>query len=202
VASEGSAIDPEAGVLAGFPNVARRFAGLHNICFGRRLKQDGSLDPVGLRDPSIELMLQNLSSEIPGPARLSFARASLCTSAQREVASSLTKAASTLAGIIGAQPIPLADLPILTSLQIALIAGIAYTSGKPLTPRLALEFTAAAGFNVGAAAVFRTGTRLATKLLPGWGNAIAGAVAAGGTYAVAQAAVAFFIDERHTGQRG
>jgi uncharacterized protein (DUF697 family) len=42
--------------------------------------------------------------------------------------------------------------------------------------------------------VLREGARAAVKLVPGWGNAISGGVAAAGTYAIGRAAVAYFIE--------
>ena len=40
----------------------------------------------------------------------------------------------------------------------------------------------------------REGARAAVKLLPGWGNAISGGVAAAGTYGIGRAAGAYFIE--------
>jgi uncharacterized protein (DUF697 family) len=42
--------------------------------------------------------------------------------------------------------------------------------------------------------IFREGARAAAKLLPGWGNAISGGVAAAGTYAVGRSAIGYFIE--------
>ena len=48
--------------------------------------------------------------------------------------------------------------------------------------------------NVGLGMALREGARAAAKFLPGWGNAVSGLVAAGGTYAVGRAATAHFIE--------
>jgi uncharacterized protein (DUF697 family) len=42
--------------------------------------------------------------------------------------------------------------------------------------------------------IFREGARAAVKMIPGWGNAISGGVAAAGTYAVGRAAIAYFVE--------
>jgi uncharacterized protein (DUF697 family) len=42
--------------------------------------------------------------------------------------------------------------------------------------------------------VLREGARAAAKFVPVWGNAISGAVAGAGTYAMGRAAAAFFIE--------
>ena len=48
---------------------------------------------------------------------------------QRDVASALTKSVAAICGAVGTQPIPLADFPILTRLQAAMVAGIMHISG-------------------------------------------------------------------------
>ena len=95
---------------------------------------------------------------------------------------------------IGAQPIPLADLPILTGLQAAMVSGIMHISGRELGVRTATEFFGALGANIGLGMVLREAARAGIKFLPGWGNAISGGIAAAGTYAIGRSAVAYFIE--------
>ena len=49
---------------------------------------------------------------------------------------------SAVCGVIGLQPIPLADMPILTTLQTLMVGLIIYTTGKPVTARIFGEFSA------------------------------------------------------------
>ena len=67
---------------------------------------------------------------------------------------------------IGAQPIPLADFPILTSLQATMVAAIMHISGREMSAKLAGEFMAAVGANVGLGLALREGARAAVKFLP------------------------------------
>ena len=106
----------------------------------------------------------------------------------------LIKSATAVSAAIGAQPIPLADLPILTSLQVTMVAGIMHVSGRELSLRAAAEFVGALGANVGAAMLLREGTRVILKFLPGWGNVVCGLMAGTGTYAIGRAASVFFIE--------
>jgi uncharacterized protein len=106
----------------------------------------------------------------------------------------LIKAFTAVCAAIGAQPIPLADFPILTALQVAMVGGIMHISGREMSAKLAGEFIGAVGANVGAALVLREGSRALLKLFPGWGNAISGAIAGGGTFALGRAASAYFIE--------
>ena len=75
-----------------------------------------------------------------------------------------------------------------------MVCGIAYVSGRALSKRAAAEFIAALGTNVSVGLVLRESSRAALKLVPGWGNAVSGAIAGAGTYALGKAATAYFIE--------
>lgn len=141
-----------------------------------------------------ESLLSAIAQKLPLDARLEFARVSGEQSAQREIAAMLTRSATAVCAAIGAQPIPLADFPILTSLQVLMVSGIVHTTGREWNARLVRDFLAALGANLGIGFLLREGARAAVKLLPGWGNAISGAVAGAGTYAIGRAASAYFIE--------
>ena len=139
-------------------------------------------------------LMSILARELPNEARMEMIRISRDQEAQREVAQLLVKSTTAVSAAIGAQPIPLADLPILTSLQLTMISGIMYVSGRERSLRAAAEFAGALGANVGAAMLLREGTRAILKFFPGWGNVVCGLVAGSGTYAIGRAATAFFIE--------
>jgi uncharacterized protein (DUF697 family) len=137
-----------------------------------------------------------IAAQLPMVARLEFARFAMAKAAQVEIAESLLKSFSALCGLIGVQPIPLADLPILTAIQSTMVSLIVYVSGRQVSPKLLAEFATAVGINVGAGFLFREATRAVVKVVPIWGNAVSGAVAGAGTYAIGRAAIAYFIEER------
>ena len=139
-------------------------------------------------------LMSILPREVPNQARMEMIRISRDREAQHEVAQLLVKSTSAICAAIGAQPIPLADLPILTSLQVMMISGIMYVSGRDRSLRAATQFVGALGANVGAAMLLREGTRAVLKFFPGWGNVVCGLVAGSGTYAIGRAATVFFID--------
>lgn len=145
-------------------------------------------DPVGQR------LAELIAIEIPPEAQLEMARLSANHTLQKQIAQVVIKSVTAICTAIGAQPIPLADFPILTSLQATMVAGIMHISGREMSAKLAAEFMGAVGANVGLGLALREGTRAAVKLLPGWGNAISGAVAGAGTYSIGHAAVAYFIE--------
>jgi uncharacterized protein (DUF697 family) len=138
--------------------------------------------------------VEQIAVELPGESQLEMARLSGNRDLQRQIATVLVRSVTTICGAIGAQPIPLADFPILTSLQAAMVGSLAHISGRPIRSKAIAEFLAALGANVGVGLIFREGARAAAKLVPGWGNAISGGVAAAGTYAIGRAGIAYFID--------
>ena len=99
-----------------------------------------------------------------------------------------------MAGVIGVQPIPLADFPVLLALQMFMVSLIVYVSGRDFSLRVAGEFGASLGIGFGAGLVFRETARAAVKILPVWGHVISGGVAGAGTYALGRAAITYFIE--------
>jgi len=139
-------------------------------------------------------LMSLLAAELPNQAKIEMIRISRDRHAQLHVAQMLIKSTTAICAAIGAQPIPLADLPILTSLQVLMVSGIMYISGRERSLRAATEFIAALGANVGAGMLFREGARAMLKFFPGWGNVVCGMVAGAGTYAMGRAATAYFLE--------
>jgi uncharacterized protein (DUF697 family) len=138
-------------------------------------------------------LLSVLTGELPNEAKIEMIRISRDRDAQHHVAQMLIKSTTAICTAIGAQPIPLADMPILTSLQVVMVSGIMYISGRERSLRAATEFITALGANVGVGMLLREGARAILKFFPGWGNVVGGMVAGAGTYAIGRAASAFFI---------
>jgi uncharacterized protein (DUF697 family) len=135
-----------------------------------------------------------LARELPNRVRVEIVRISRDRASQAEIARLLIKSTAAMCTAVGAQPIPLADLPILTTLQLVMVSGIMYISGRERSLRAATEFIGALGVNVGAGMVLREGARAALKFFPGWGNVLCGMVAGAGTYAIGKAATVYFIE--------
>ncbi|HEY2125105.1 MAG TPA: hypothetical protein VGG94_06540, partial [Chthoniobacterales bacterium] len=139
-------------------------------------------------------IMSTVARELPNTARIEIARISKDRVVQADIAQILVKSTTAICTAIGAQPIPLADLPILTTLQLVMVSGIMYISGRERSLRAATEFVGALGVNVGAGMLLREGTRAVLKFFPGWGNIICGMVAGAGTYAIGRAATVFFLE--------
>ena len=148
--------------------------------------------PNAARDATA--MMSIVARELPNAARIEMARISRDRAVQADIAQVLVKSTTAICTAIGTQPIPLADLPILTTLQLVMVSGIMYISGRERSLRAATEFVGALGVNVGAGMLLREGTRAVLKFFPGWGNVICGMVAGAGTYAMGRAAIVFFLE--------
>ena len=95
--------------------------------------------------------------------------------------------------LLGAEPIPGLDLPVLLVMQARMVLRLGAIYGENITGRYARELvTAAAG---GLAARY-IGEELA-KFLPGPGWVISAGFAAAGTYAIGQVAREYFESGRH-----
>jgi uncharacterized protein (DUF697 family) len=152
----------------------------------------GSGEPLDISGAARLMAL--LVKEMPNEARVEMIRVSRDKAAQEEIATTLVKSTSAICTAIGAQPIPLADLPVLTTLQLVMVSGIMHIAGRERSLRAATEFVTALGVNVGAGMLFREGARAVLKFFPGWGNVVCGMVAGAGTYALGRAAMAYFLE--------
>lgn len=143
----------------------------------------------------IEELVDFLLDELPEQARVEFVRLSQVKTLQHRIAKRLTNIVSTLCAGVAATPIPLADIAPITSMQVSLVSGIGYISGRRLEVRAATEFLGALGANIGAAVALREAARALAKLLaPGLGSAVSAGVAFAGTKAIGKAAAVYFID--------
>ncbi|MGE5209141.1 MAG: YcjF family protein [Alphaproteobacteria bacterium] len=149
---------------------------------------------TGEGSPETRRLMSVLAAELPNEAKIEMIRISRDRQAQLHVAQMLIKSTTAICAAIGAQPIPLADMPILTSLQVLMVSGIMYVSGRERSLRAATEFITALGANLGVGMLLREGARAMLKFFPGWGNVVCGMVAGAGTYAIGRAATAYFLE--------
>jgi len=84
------------------------------------------------------------------------------------------------AGAVGAAPVPMADLPIISALQLKMLHTIASIYRQPLRVQTFLELASTVGLGV----LLRQGTRSLLKVIPGFGSAVSGLYAAATTYAL------------------
>lgn len=93
-----------------------------------------------------------------------------------------------IAGAVALIPIPVADIVILTPMQVAMVTAIGYFHGVAVTKERVLELLSV----LGAAYGLREAARQLVKLIPGVGSAVSASVAFAGTVALGEAANLWF----------
>jgi uncharacterized protein len=142
----------------------------------------------------VEELVGTLFKHLPDAGRGTFVRIARVRGLQEQLATDLTRSVAVICTGIAALPIPVADLIPITTMQVTLVAAIAWLSGRPLDKRAASEFLGAMGANVGAAFVLREGARALIKFVfPGAGSMVSGAIAFAGTMAIGAAARQYFL---------
>jgi uncharacterized protein (DUF697 family) len=149
--------------------------------------------PKNLRGPIVDhvLALRDLIEH-----ELEAARKSPDKAVKLAITKKIVSTSAALCTTVGVEPIPLADFPILTTIQVLMVGSIMHVSGRDISRKAIAEFLSALGMNIGAGLVLREGARAAVKILPGFGSAISGAIAGGATLALGRAATAYFIEEK------
>jgi uncharacterized protein (DUF697 family) len=84
------------------------------------------------------------------------------------------------AGAAGAMPLPVADLPVISALQVKMLHTIASIYRQPLGVKIFLELLGTVGLGL----LFRQGARSLLKIVPGLGSAVSGVYAGAATYAL------------------
>ncbi|MFB6804000.1 GTPase [Peribacillus butanolivorans] len=149
---------------------------------------------------NIDLLSDYLIEVLPSEAKLKTAKAIQSQFVKKKFARTIVGTFTAIASLIGAEPIPFADFPILTGIQGLMIVVIGFIADKDINTKTASEFITALGINVGIGLLVREGVRAAVRFIPGAGLAVSGAVAGAVTYGIGQAAIAYFIENKDMNQ--
>lgn len=141
----------------------------------------------------IERLAAQIAESIPDEALLEFTRLAQFRQVQEKMAKRVVVLFASICGAVGVTPIPVADMPVITSLQVMMIVVIAYISGREMSLDTARDFLAGLGINVGTGFALREAARALVKFIPGAGNVISGAIASGATTVIGNAAIAYYI---------
>ncbi|MGJ5832001.1 GTPase family protein [Streptomyces ossamyceticus] len=145
---------------------------------------------------NIDLLAIKIQEVLPDNAQIEFARLAQFRKVQKRLAKRIVTATSVICGAVGATPIPVADMPVLTGIQATMIIMIAYISGSEVSVAASKELLVGLGGNIGAGFALREIARGILKVIPVAGNAASGAVAVAGTKALGEAAIFYFIDKK------
>jgi small GTP-binding protein len=107
---------------------------------------------------------------------------------RRQAARRVIRGAAALNALIGAEPVPGLDIPLLLAMQARMVLRIAAIYGEPMSAEHAKELTA----TIMGGLTLRYLGQAAAKMLPVAGWAVAAAVASAGTWAMGQVAVQYF----------
>lgn len=144
---------------------------------------------------NIDVLIDFLVDSLPREAKLELARLAKLIDVQKKIARIIITSAATINAGIAAVPIPVADIFPITSTQIAMITGIGYITNRKLDKKTVVEFLSAIGATTGAAMAFRELARGLIKFVfPGGGSVISSSIAFAGTWAIGEAAIAYFIE--------
>lgn len=107
---------------------------------------------------------------------------------RRSAANRIIRQTALLNTAVGAEPIPFIDIPVLLTTQSRLMLRIAAIYGEPFTAQHAKELMA----TIAGGLAFRYLAQQGAKLVPAGGWAVAGGIAAVGTWSIGQVAVEYF----------
>lgn len=144
---------------------------------------------------NIETLSLFIGEHIPLNTILNFYQAQNRKNCLRRVSTRIIERFSKIAGGIGAAPIPIADIAVLTPLQLLMIAIIGGLSCREFNKETAREYLTAAGINIGAALGLRTAAQQLVRLIPFGGWAVSGAIASTATFALGKSAEAYFFSD-------
>ena len=100
----------------------------------------------------------------------------------RNVALNMVDRFAAIAGLVGGTPLPVADMLLLTPLQMLMVAMVGGLSCRSMTTATAGEFMTASGATVAAGFALREVARQAVKFVPFLGAPVAGGIAYSGTH--------------------
>jgi uncharacterized protein (DUF697 family)/predicted GTPase len=168
--------------------------------YGVRITEDlfvsGVIPVAAPRDEpfwNVELLSTLIGHLIPKEAQLDFFQAQQRRTLLKNVALDVVNRFATIAGFVGASPLPIADMWLLTPLQVLMISVIGGLSCRSMTVETAGEFLTASGVTTAAAFALREVARQTVKFIPFLGSVVSSGVAYSGTQAVGKSAVSYFF---------
>src|SRR5260221_11349705 len=107
--------------LSGQGGMASHFVRAVAVSSFVRFRQDGTLDPERDERRNIRTLGELLARELPDEAQVDMARPLGVKELQRELSMPLGRPATAICAAVGGSPVPLADFPVLTTIQFAMV---------------------------------------------------------------------------------
>ena len=147
---------------------------------------------------NLEALIEFCGNHLPDETQLDFAQGLGRKEQMVKLADSITWRFASIAGGIGAIPIPVADIVLLAPLQLLLIGIIGGLSCQPFSQETIQKYLSSAGLAVGGGIALRYAAQELIKVVPVAGEVVSGAIAYSGTLAIGKAASAYFFHGEET----
>lgn len=148
----------------------------------------GEIRPDGDARWNIDHLLEVVLAHLPKQVKVTE------EADRRQIAVAVVNVCTAVCGAIALAPIPLADLPVLTGIQIGMVMAVTRLSGEEATPASVGKFLAACGLTALIAFGGRELARAALRFLPGAGSVASASIAALTTKTVGNAAIGYYFD--------
>jgi small GTP-binding protein len=166
----------------------------------RRQFLESVYDKLGLRENEVSLvsakrgtgipeLVQRIADLLPSALQDAFIAQQRADEALKEKRiRALIYSKAGVCAAVALAPIPIADILVLTPIQMAMVATIGYFHGIEVTPDRATELMGVMGAGVG----LRGAARQLVKLVPGYGVVVGAGIAFAGTVALGEASNVWF----------
>lgn len=144
---------------------------------------------------NVDLLQEVVGEELPRESQLDYYQALQRKDLLRKLAGKVTARFAEISGAVGAAPLPIADMAVLSPLQVLLVVIIGGLSCRPVVKATFKEYALSVGLTGGMGYLLRTAAQQLVKLIPipGAGSTISAGIAYGGTLAIGRSAERYFF---------
>lgn len=144
---------------------------------------------------NVDLLQEVVGEELPRESQLDYYQGLQRKDLLRKLARKVTKHFAEISGGVGAAPLPIADMAVLSPLQVLLVVIIGGLSCRAVAKETFKEYALSVGLTGGVGYALRTAAQQLVKLIPipGAGSAISAGIAYGGTLAIGKSAERYFF---------
>ena len=144
---------------------------------------------------NVETLSWLIGDFLPSEARLQFLQAQKRERLMRQMARDSTNRFASIATTIGGAPTPVADIAVLTPLQLMLVGMIGAYSCRELEWETVQDYLSAVGVTGLGAVAGRKTVRTLSQFVPVGGSVISAGMAGGGTWAIGRSAEEYFFND-------
>ena len=144
---------------------------------------------------NITELVETMIRHTPRETRGGLARMANIESFQLTVARTVVTTCFILSGLVSANPIPGAAIPVVGAIQTFMVMYVGWLSGREFSEETVRDFVVTFGVGVGANAGMVGIADIALKFIPGFGSLLAAGASATATQGLGDAAIAYFLND-------